>query len=121
MGRVKECGCVVCWLFAYKATAAAAAVAYSSGSIYMPYFTRETVEAHHLKDGNRRRGHRFTIGLCEWHHQGQNGSDAPLSVTTSQRGPSLAIDANAFHDLFGTDDELLALQDALLLRVYGEI
>lgn len=42
MGIVKECGCVVC------------------GSA--------PCQAHHLLSGGVRRGHRYTVGLCEQHH-----------------------------------------------------
>lgn len=72
-------------------------------------------EAHHLLSGGRRRGHAFTIGLCQWHHR----SVRPYpSHTTAQMmdtfGPSVATGSRAFHEFYGSDDELLEYQELLL-------
>ncbi len=69
--------------------------------------------AHHLISGSRRRGHRYSVNLCEWHHIGRpNGvSDAEM---VAKYGPSLIFGSRAFHEAFGTDDELLAKADAML-------
>jgi Recombination enhancement, RecA-dependent nuclease len=89
------------------------------------------VEVHHLnldgKAGQKRRGHRFTIGLCEWHHRGVM---KPIKVFNDQGhvrtygpspqdmemlyGPSLAVNSRKFRLAFGSDDELLEAQDKLL-------
>jgi hypothetical protein len=66
---------------------------------------------HHLKSGNMRRGHRFGIGLCGWHHRGLliHGWDA--KYTRQVYGPSLMDGSRLFHEAYGTDEELLARQD----------
>lgn len=63
-------------------------------------------DVHHLTEGGRRRGHRYTIGLCPWHHRGVGAG----------QGVSLAHGSRPFHELYGTDAELLAEQDRLIER-----
>lgn len=75
-------------------------------------------EAHHLLSGGRRRGHRFTIGLCIWHHRGQCHDGETTTSMTRRYGPSLAKGSKPFHQRYGSDDELLELQDGLL-RTWG--
>ena len=75
------------------------------------------VEVHHLnldgKAGQKRLGHRYTIGLCPWHHRGvTNGLRA--DVMQSMLGPSLANGSKPFRAEFGSDMELLAVQDRLI-------
>lgn len=72
-------------------------------------------EAHHLLSGGIRRGHAFTIGLGLWHHQGQRPhSTIGTDITITTFGPSVATGSKAFHEMYGTDDELLEFQNALL-------
>lgn len=74
-------------------------------------------QVHHLnlggKAGQKRRGKKFSIGLCPWHHQGQ-----PIMATEAQTraalGPSLAHESRAFRQEFGTDDALLAEENELI-------
>jgi hypothetical protein len=80
-------------------------------------FETELVEIHHLnedgKAGQKRRGHRFTIGLCSWHHRGvvpQCWTKRDMEIFL---GPPLT-DSRKFRFWFGQDDELLATQDQLL-------
>jgi hypothetical protein len=82
-------------------------------------FETDMVEIHHLnldgKAGQKRRGHRFTIGLCSWHHRGvyESGHGLDKDLMTQLIGPPLT-DSRKFRFWFGTDDELLATQDRLL-------
>lgn len=74
-------------------------------------------EVHHLtiggKHGQKRRGHDYTIGLCAWHHRGENAfGSAELGVLTY--GPSYAREPRKFRETFGSDDVLLALQEKLI-------
>ena len=75
------------------------------------------LEAHHLKSGNIRRGHGFTLGLCVWHHRG-NQCQPPDGWThralRDRYGVSLADGSTLFHATYGSDDELLEIQDAYL-------
>ncbi len=77
--------------------------------------------AHHLLSAGRRRGHRYTVNLCEWHHYGRPVVITRYSIEghtdewmTEKYGPPLIMGSRAFHAAFGTDDELLAKADAML-------
>ena len=72
------------------------------------------VEVHHLLSGGRRRGHRYTIGACLWHHRAVTFWGCTHAEMRFHYGPSLAEGSKPFHDAFGSDDALLAKQDALL-------
>ena len=74
-------------------------------------------EAHHLLSGGRRRGHGFTIGLCLWHHRGVPPYPARTDALIEQFGPSVATGSRAFHAMYGSDDALLAYQNAQLAEV----
>jgi hypothetical protein len=72
------------------------------------------VEIHHLLSGGRRIGHMATVGLCIWHHRA-----VPFEFMTHEEcrdylGPSLAEGSRPFRAEFGTDAELLQLQNDLL-------
>ncbi len=75
---------------------------------------------HHLlcggHHGQKRRGHDYTIGLNDWSHQGRPLTEYGWSAEDCRRilGPSFAIEPNAFREQFGSDDELLALQNRIL-------
>jgi len=74
-------------------------------------------EVHHLNLGGhagmKRRGNEFTIGLCAHHHRDDPG---PSSRRTMEQiyGPSLAGASKRFRAEFGSDAELLALQNELI-------
>jgi hypothetical protein len=81
------------------------------------------VARHHLLTTGRhgtgkRRGERESIGLCDYHHQGakQVGTAFARNCVAEGYGPSLADEPRAFRQRFGTDDELLTLQNQLLAR-----
>ena len=75
---------------------------------------------HHLliggHHGQKRRGHDYTIALNDWSHQGRPLTEYGWSAEDCRRilGPSFAIEPNAFRERFGSDDELLALQNRIL-------
>jgi len=69
---------------------------------------------HHLKSGNIRRGHRYGIGLCAWHHRGIPHAGMLPKHCAIVHGPSLMDGSRKFHETYGSDDELLAMQDELI-------
>jgi hypothetical protein len=75
-------------------------------------------DVHHLLRGGKRRGHRYTIPLCPWHHRGilPGGARERFALLDFEMvyGSSLAHDAPAFHHWFGSDEKLLAITDKLL-------
>lgn len=86
---------------------------------------RGYIEIHHLLSGNRRIGHMATVSLCPWHHRGliqESDDDDFRSVAkmTEAFGPSLANGSKPFRAEFGSDKELLDLQNALLGGDYAD-
>lgn len=77
-------------------------------------------EIHHLIDGNKRMGHRFTIGLCNFHHRGVLPFGLSPKEARIDHGPSLIDGTRLFKSAFGADSELLIMQDALIQKAYGE-
>lgn len=71
-------------------------------------------EIHHLLiAGAKRRGHDFSIGLCPHHHRNVPG-DLWMLVGIERAltiGPSLAAGSKPFHEYYGSDEKLLALQN----------
>lgn len=71
----------------------------------------------HCKSGNMRRGHDAGFGCCIWHHFGTQQLHA-LGMSKEEAfarwGPSLFHQARAFHETFGTDDELIEVQAFVL-------
>lgn len=72
-------------------------------------------EVHHLTDCGRRRGHRYTVCLCTWHHRGMPTTpDWTVKRMTEQFGPSLYHDGKAFKARYGGDESLLSFTEYLL-------
>lgn len=73
------------------------------------------IEIHHLLSGNKRIGHMATVSLCPWHHRGVIcGDGMSVALAKTMYGPSLAHGSKPFRAEFGSDVELLGLQNALL-------
>lgn len=79
------------------------------GRAYVP----EPCDIHHTNGGN---DHMATYGNCPWHHRGVPKNDMRPSDMVHIFGPSLAISPRGYRIRYGSESELLALQDALLLK-----
>lgn len=66
----------------------------------------QPAEIHHLKSGNVRIGHDYTIGLCSFHHRG-----IPTPYDPCNEGPTLMDGSRAFHEKWGDDEFLLETQN----------
>ncbi len=75
------------------------------------------VEVHHLLSGGRRIGHMATVGLCCWHHRACLYFAHNHADMRAEYGPSLAEGSRPFRDEFGTDTELLQMQNEILGEV----
>jgi len=69
---------------------------------------------HHIVDGGKRLGHDFTLGLCSWHHQAELFTGMRRQAMISVWGPSLAGGSKPFVERYGSELELLKLQDFIL-------
>lgn len=71
-------------------------------------------DAHHLLSGGRRRGHEYSVALCAHHHRGIPFDGVTGPQMRSLYGPSLMDGSKRFREAYGTDDELLALQERMI-------
>lgn len=69
---------------------------------------------HHMKSGNMRRGHMYGIGLCPWHHRGVPDWDFTAPQMRAMAGPSLMDGGKLFAEAYGSDNELLDIQKAVI-------
>jgi hypothetical protein len=95
----KEGRCVACWIREREGKLAC---------------DGEGCDFHHMKSGNVRRGHMFGIGLCTYHHRGYPVDWFTVTESREAYGPSLMHGSRLFHDTYGSDDELLAIQNRIL-------
>ena len=94
MDRIKDRGvCVCCWQRSYR--------------------YRQMVDIHHLLSGGKRRRHLFTVGLCRWHHLATPPAGWGNAEAEYELGPSLAKGSKPFRAVFGSDDDLMALQERI--------
>lgn len=71
-------------------------------------------EIHHLVSGMKRLGHDYTVALCPFHHRGIVPSGFSYDQVRAVSGPSMALEPDAFRKHYGTQEELLEFQNALL-------
>lgn len=77
-------------------------------------------EYNHTKSGNIRVGHEAGYALCQWHHKGMPLQLWGTKRTRAHYGPSLLDGSALFHKTYGSDEELIELQNAILAAVHGE-
>ena len=67
---------------------------------------------HHVIEGGKRLGHSYGFALCPWHHR---GVPDPWDDDTCEQilGPSLAWEPRKFREFYGTDRQLIELQDVI--------
>jgi len=106
MAEIPETGCLACWIIG---------LAYSVATV------------HHIVEGGKRLGHKYTIGLCPWHHQSINPDGRSWETCQAQFGSPLSgahANKKDFVRLFGTERELCELQDKVFkdgpARAIGE-
>lgn len=71
-------------------------------------------EIHHLVSGKKRLGHDYTVGLCCFHHRAVVPYPYTYEQVREASGPSYAMEPEAFKKQYGTQEELLEFQNALL-------
>lgn len=71
-------------------------------------------EIHHLTDCGRTISQDHTIGLNPWSHRGVSFNDLTYAQCRELFGPSLAKGSKIFHAEFGSNEELLEMQNQLL-------
>lgn len=82
------------------------------------------VDAHHIVDKGYRAlsgGDDATLPICPWHHRGVPPSGFSEDTAEGYAGPSLALRKKRFKERYGTERELLALTECLLVLPLFEI
>lgn len=73
----------------------------------------EPCDIHHTNGGDN---HDETYGNCPWHHRGIRKNELDMLEMQIHFGPSLARNPKRYHDRYGSERELLAYQNAMLLQ-----
>lgn len=68
----------------------------------------------HVVEGKKRLGHSWTYGACEWHHLGIPPDGYDDYKAERILGPSLAWDKKKYIDRYGSERQLVELQDVVL-------
>lgn len=92
-GQIKAGRCVACW---------------QKGIVTIG------CDAHHLLSGGQRIGHDASVALCVWHHRAIPDEGETPPRMRILYGPSLMDGSKTFRAAYGTDAELLALQEQML-------
>lgn len=71
-------------------------------------------EIQHLTTCGRTISQDHTIALCPWHHRGEPFPIPSKKLAAKLMGPSLAVSARDFHARYGSDEELLTMQNDLI-------
>lgn len=74
----------------------------------------EPGDIHHLLSGGERIGHEATICLAPWFHRGNPPGGMTIAQAKAMFGPSMKHHPREFRARYGTDAELLKLQNELL-------
>lgn len=79
----------------------------------------------HVTDRGRRVGkgaeqHRWTIGLCTWHHFGWTRTRQTRQQVSGERGPSLAWGRQIFEDHFGDELHVLVPTQDFMLELFEQ-
>jgi hypothetical protein len=77
-------------------------------------------EIHHLKSGNMRISHDHTVALCQWHHKAWPHEGRSHAWCRKNLGGSLLESPRDLHAEFGSDTELLIIQNAFIAAATGE-
>jgi len=94
---IKEIGCIPCR---------------KEGRLEVP------CDVHHILDGGRRMGHDHTYGVCPWHHKGEAPAGLPATdEVTFFYGPSMARNQRLYREVYGTEAEILRIQNRLLAEL----
>lgn len=75
------------------------------GRTYVP------CDVNHIIENGKRKGHRYTYGLCPAHHRPE--------FEDARVGPNLKNDPHGFRERYGDDDYLLQLTDEWLGYLAG--
>lgn len=76
-------------------------------------------DIHHVLSGGRRISHSHVLALCPWCHRSVK-PDTKLTTASFKEmyGPALDANPKEFQQRYGTQQELLEIQEALIQKYY---
>jgi hypothetical protein len=83
----------------------------------------EPADMHHVVDKGTRAhsgGDAATVPLCPWHHRGDPRDGESVDEALYRRGPSLDRHKRLFVKIYGTERELLAEANEMILKAENE-
>lgn len=101
MRDAKESVCIPCLVWA------------SAGNMPLEHVAVES-DYDHSKSGNKRRGHAYGFASCLWHHRGRVSEGWTHAQLRAYFGPSLMDGSRLFREVYGSDDDLIRLQNEIL-------
>ena len=77
-------------------------------------------DIHHVLSGGRRISHSSTLALCSYHHRSVKPNNTKLTDKQFKEvyGPALDANPKEFQQRYGTQQELLEIQEALIQKYY---
>jgi hypothetical protein len=93
MSDIKRTGCIPCLL---------------------ENFLNAHAEIHHIVDQAYRKGDHRSYGNCSWHHRGIPWDGLQAHDMEPRIGPSMRLNSKAYHDRYGSELDLLQVQDFVL-------
>lgn len=68
----------------------------------------------HVSEGRKRVGQWAVYGLCEWHHLARCDRGRDWRRMVAVYGPSLALSKQAYYDAYGTERQLMDVQEYMV-------
>lgn len=78
----------------------------------------EPCDIHHVYGS---KDHDSVYGNCPWHHRGVPSGDLRPSDMLMIKGPSMAVHRREYRARYGSEEDLLAYQRAMLLKSPHEL
>ena len=100
--NIQDRGCVPCYLEARL-----------QGRKWVP----EPCDIHHTQGQN----HLLTYGNCPWHHRGIRKNDLDMLEMQNAFGPSLARNPARYRARYGTEEQILAIQNRMLTKTVEQL
>ena len=99
---VQHCGCLPCLLM----------------GLLDVHATIEHVTERGRRVGKGSEQHKWTIGLCVWHHFGHTPNHRSRDRMTAERGPSLTGGRKTFEEHFGDEVHVLVPTQNFMLELF---
>jgi Recombination enhancement, RecA-dependent nuclease len=77
-------------------------------------FLNSHAEIHHVVEQAYRKGDHRSYSNCAWHHRGIPWEGLQARAMEALLGPSMRLNSKAYHDRYGSELDLIQVQDFVL-------